>query len=91
MAARADEPVVDRRTSPLRVALLGCGVVGTQVARLLTTHADDLAARVGRRSSWSASPSGAPAATARRPRVDRRAVHHRRRGPGHAAPTSSSR
>lgn len=34
---------------PLRVALLGCGVVGTQVARLLTQEADDLAARVGAR------------------------------------------
>jgi homoserine dehydrogenase len=33
---------------PLKVALLGCGVVGSEVARLLTTHADDLAARVGR-------------------------------------------
>lgn len=33
---------------PLRVALLGCGVVGSAVARLLTEHADDLAARVGR-------------------------------------------
>jgi homoserine dehydrogenase len=32
---------------PLRVALLGCGVVGTQVARILTTDAEDLAARVG--------------------------------------------
>ena len=31
----------------LRVALLGCGVVGTEVARLLTTQADELAARVG--------------------------------------------
>jgi homoserine dehydrogenase len=31
----------------LRVALLGCGVVGTQVARLLDEQADDLAARVG--------------------------------------------
>lgn len=37
--------VADR---PLRVALLGCGVVGSAVARLLTDHADDLAARVGR-------------------------------------------
>jgi homoserine dehydrogenase len=35
-------------SAPLRVALLGCGVVGSEVARLLTTHADDLAARVGR-------------------------------------------
>jgi len=34
---------------PLRVALLGCGVVGTQVARLLTQQADDLASRVGAR------------------------------------------
>jgi homoserine dehydrogenase len=33
---------------PLRVALLGCGVVGSAVARLLTQHRDDLAARVGR-------------------------------------------
>jgi homoserine dehydrogenase len=32
---------------PLRVALLGCGVVGTEVARLLTTHAGELAQRVG--------------------------------------------
>ena len=32
---------------PLSVALLGCGVVGSEVARLLSTHADDLAARVG--------------------------------------------
>jgi len=32
---------------PLRVALLGCGVVGSQVARLLVEHADDLAQRVG--------------------------------------------
>jgi len=32
----------------LRVALLGCGVVGSAVARLLTQHSSDLAARVGR-------------------------------------------
>jgi len=31
----------------LRVALLGCGVVGTQVVRLLTQQRADLAARVG--------------------------------------------
>ncbi len=31
----------------LRVALLGCGVVGTEVVRLLIEQADDLAARVG--------------------------------------------
>ncbi len=34
--------------SPVRVALLGCGVVGSQVARLLLEQADDLRARVGR-------------------------------------------
>jgi homoserine dehydrogenase len=33
----------------VRVALLGCGVVGTEVVRLLTTSADDLAARAGAR------------------------------------------
>jgi len=38
----------DKLTQPLRVALLGCGVVGSAVARLLTEHAGDLAARVGR-------------------------------------------
>ena len=31
----------------LKVALLGCGVVGTEVARLLAEQADDLALRVG--------------------------------------------
>ena len=34
--------------APLRVALLGGGVVGGSVARLLTTQADDLAQRIGR-------------------------------------------
>ncbi len=33
--------------APLKVALLGCGVVGTQVARRLLEHADELASRVG--------------------------------------------
>jgi homoserine dehydrogenase len=32
---------------PVRVAMLGCGVVGSQVARLIREQADDLAARVG--------------------------------------------
>ncbi len=32
---------------PLRVALLGCGVVGTEVVRLLRSQSDDLAARIG--------------------------------------------
>ncbi|MCF2131253.1 homoserine dehydrogenase [Strepomyces sp. STD 3.1] len=35
------------RTRPLKVALLGCGVVGSEVARIMTTHADDLASRIG--------------------------------------------
>jgi len=38
----------DHQAQPLRVALLGCGVVGSSVARLLTMHAQDLTARVGR-------------------------------------------
>ena len=36
-------------TAPLRVAVLGCGSVGSQVVRLLLQQADDLAARVGAR------------------------------------------
>jgi homoserine dehydrogenase len=35
------------RPAALRVAVLGSGVVGTEVVRLLVTQADDLAARVG--------------------------------------------
>jgi homoserine dehydrogenase len=31
----------------VRVGLIGCGTVGTETARLLLTHTDDLAARVG--------------------------------------------
>ena len=34
-------------TAALRVALLGCGVVGSEVVRLLHGSADDLAARIG--------------------------------------------
>ncbi len=34
--------------APLKVALLGCGVVGSQVARLLIEQAEDLRARIGR-------------------------------------------
>lgn len=33
---------------PLRVALLGCGTVGTEVARYLDEHATDLHSRIGR-------------------------------------------
>ncbi|RBY81980.1 homoserine dehydrogenase [Geodermatophilus sp. TF02-6] len=35
-------------SAPLRVALLGCGTVGSAVLRLLGEQADDLAARIGR-------------------------------------------
>jgi homoserine dehydrogenase len=35
-------------TAPLRVALLGCGTVGSAVLRLLEEQAPDLAARIGR-------------------------------------------
>jgi homoserine dehydrogenase len=35
-------------TKPLRVALLGCGTVGSQVLRLIAEQADDLTARIGR-------------------------------------------
>ena len=38
----------DKQTQPLRIALLGCGIVGTAVARLLTENAGDLMQRVGR-------------------------------------------
>ena len=34
--------------APIRVALLGCGTVGGNVLRLVTTHAEELAAQVGR-------------------------------------------
>lgn len=46
----SDGPVGEQDSAerPLRVALLGCGVVGSAVARLLIEHTDDLAARVGR-------------------------------------------
>jgi homoserine dehydrogenase len=38
----------EKQMPPLRIALLGCGVVGSAVARLLTENAGDLRARVGR-------------------------------------------
>ncbi len=42
-------PLVDvSPLTPLRVALLGCGVVGSEVARLIIGQAADLRARVGR-------------------------------------------
>lgn len=38
---------------PLKVALLGCGVVGSEVARLMITTGTDLAARIGARVELS--------------------------------------
>ena len=35
------------RTEPLKIALLGCGTVGAEVARRLGTHGSELAARAG--------------------------------------------
>jgi homoserine dehydrogenase len=34
-------------TKPLKVALLGCGVVGSEVVRLINAHQEDLAHRIG--------------------------------------------
>lgn len=44
MTTTASQPSVSR---PLGVALLGCGVVGSEVARTLLDHAEDLRARTG--------------------------------------------
>ena len=41
-------PVAGADAAPLRIALLGCGTVGSAVARLITRQATDLQARVGR-------------------------------------------
>ena len=48
---RPGQPMDDanaKAQTPLRVALLGCGVVGSSVARLLLSNGADLSARVGR-------------------------------------------
>ncbi|MDT5028214.1 MAG: homoserine dehydrogenase, partial [Micromonosporaceae bacterium] len=37
----------DPAKPPVRVALLGCGTVGSEVVRLLHDQADDLTARIG--------------------------------------------
>jgi homoserine dehydrogenase len=34
-------------SKPLKVAMLGCGVVGSEVVRLINAHSDDLAHRIG--------------------------------------------
>jgi homoserine dehydrogenase len=46
-ASPESQPVARVERTPLRIALLGCGVVGSQVARLLTEQAADLSARAG--------------------------------------------
>jgi homoserine dehydrogenase len=48
LAAEPQASPADPTATPLKVALLGCGVVGSEVARLLTEQAVDLQARVGR-------------------------------------------
>ncbi len=73
----------------LRVALLGAGAVGSQVAALLRQHGDELADRAGatlelvghRRARPRRAARGRPAA---------RAAHDRRRNRSSSAPTSSS-
>jgi len=45
----ASAVAADTDGGTLRVALLGCGTVGSEVARLITAQASDLQARVGRR------------------------------------------
>ncbi|WP_130865570.1 homoserine dehydrogenase [Acidipropionibacterium timonense] len=45
---RPDPAAPSSTREPLRVALLGCGVVGSQVARMILTRPDDIVARVGR-------------------------------------------
>ena len=47
-ASRADARPAARPGAPLRVALLGCGTVGSEVARLIIGQAEDLRARIGR-------------------------------------------
>jgi len=44
---RERPPRADAPERVLRVALLGCGVVGSEVARIMTESAQDLAARIG--------------------------------------------
>ena len=44
----------------LRVAVLGCGTVGTEVVRLLTQQAEDLTARTGARLDDAVPATGEP-------------------------------
>ncbi len=59
--------------TPLRVALLGCGVVGSQVARLLRDQAADLHARVG-------APIELAGIAVRRPELAREGLSEEHRG-----------
>ena len=43
LAAEPQASPADPTGTPLKVALLGCGVVGSSVARLLVEHSGDLA------------------------------------------------
>ena len=47
-APQAEDGRLDDAARPLKVALLGCGTVGSEVARLILEQAPDLRARVGR-------------------------------------------
>jgi len=61
---------VTEEIKTLKVALLGCGSVGTQVARLLTEQGDDLAVRIGARLELAGIAVRRPQAP-RDPAVDR--------------------
>ncbi|MGN6129546.1 MAG: homoserine dehydrogenase, partial [Nocardioidaceae bacterium] len=54
-------------TNALKLALLGCGSVGSQVVRLLREHADDLTARIG-------APVELAGVAVRRPELQRDAL-----------------
>ena len=79
----------EERSEPVKVAVLGCGSVGSQVVRLLQEQAGDLEARVG-------APVELVGVAVRRldaPREverARRAAHHRRGRRWSPATTSTS-
>ena len=89
-ATAASRHAADGSTRPLRVALLGCGVVGSRGG----PAADDAGRRPRRarrraRSSWPASPCAGRAATAR-PGVDPALLTTDADGAGRPATTSTS-
>jgi homoserine dehydrogenase len=69
-----DIPSTEKVSAPsvttLKVALLGCGSVGTQVARLLIEQGDDLAVRIGARLELAGIAVRRPQAP-RDPAIDR--------------------